>query len=50
MEAERFGLLLGDRCRGWLASPGTTAGAARRDDVAGRIGNALGGRGPIGFR
>ncbi|MFD9379785.1 toxin-antitoxin system, toxin component [Streptomyces sp. NPDC059999] len=50
MEAERFGLLLGDRCRGWLASPGTAAGAARRDDVAGRIGNALGGRGPIGFR
>ncbi|GAA3384799.1 hypothetical protein GCM10017750_60700 [Streptomyces racemochromogenes] len=47
IEAESFGLMLGDRCRPWLTG-GDAAGAARRSDVAGRIGNALGYRGPIG--
>lgn len=47
IEAERFGLMLGDRCRPWLAD-GESSGAGQRDGVAGRIGNALGYRGPIG--
>ncbi|MCX5379961.1 toxin-antitoxin system, toxin component [Streptomyces sp. NBC_00091] len=46
IEAESFGLMLGDRCRAWLT--GGDAPGARRNDVAGRIGNALGYRGPIG--
>lgn len=47
IEAESFGLMLGDRCRPWLVG-GDAPGAVRRNDVAGRIGNALGYRGPIG--
>ncbi|MCJ1676770.1 toxin-antitoxin system, toxin component [Streptomyces sp. APSN-46.1] len=47
IEAETFGLLLGDRCRAWL-SGGGAPGSVRRDDVAGRIGNTLGYRGPNG--
>ncbi|MCF3183076.1 toxin-antitoxin system, toxin component [Streptomyces polychromogenes] len=48
IEAERFGLMLGDRCRAWLAG-GESSAAGRRDGgVAGRIGSALGYRGPIG--
>ncbi|MEU3403315.1 toxin-antitoxin system, toxin component [Streptomyces sp. NPDC006670] len=47
IEAERFGLMLGDRCRPWLAGD-ESPGAGRRDGVAGRIGSALGYRGPIG--
>lgn len=45
--AERFGLMLGDRCRPWLAG-GESPGAGRRNGVAGRIGSSLGYRGPIG--
>ncbi|MDV6291226.1 hypothetical protein R2F25_38080 [Streptomyces sp. UP1A-1] len=39
--AEGFGLLLGSRMNAWLAAPG----AAPLDDVARRIGDALGYRG-----
>ncbi|GGR54459.1 toxin-antitoxin system, toxin component [Streptomyces griseomycini] len=39
--AEGFGLLMGSRMNAWLATPGTT----QLDDVARRIGNALGYRG-----
>ncbi|MBT2459439.1 toxin-antitoxin system, toxin component [Streptomyces sp. ISL-86] len=47
IEAETFGLLLGDRCRAWLPA-GDAPGTVRGNDVAGRIGNTLGYRGPIG--
>ncbi|MEU8436462.1 toxin-antitoxin system, toxin component [Streptomyces sp. NPDC029216] len=47
IQAETFGLMLGDRCRPWLTG-GDGPAAVRRNDVAGRIGNALGYRGPIG--
>ncbi|MFJ9343170.1 toxin-antitoxin system, toxin component [Streptomyces sp. NPDC101733] len=46
IEAESFGLMLGDKCRSWLT--GGKPGGVRRDDVAGRIGDALGYRGPMG--
>lgn len=42
--AEGFGLLLGSRMSSWLATPGTR----RLDDVARRIGAALGYNGPQG--
>ncbi|MFE9257038.1 toxin-antitoxin system, toxin component [Streptomyces sp. NPDC006879] len=46
-EAESFGLLLGSKCRPWLAgSAGRTP--VRRDDLAGRIEASLGYRGPQG--
>lgn len=48
IEAETFGLLLGDRCRAWLAGDDAATGPARRGGVAGRIGNTLGYRGPNG--
>ncbi|MEU3316980.1 toxin-antitoxin system, toxin component [Streptomyces sp. NPDC006662] len=47
IEAERFGLMLGDRCRPWLLGA-ETPGGGHGNGVAGRIGNALGYRGPLG--
>ncbi|MEU5163739.1 toxin-antitoxin system, toxin component [Streptomyces sp. NPDC020875] len=48
-EAESFGLLLGSRCRAWLAGPGPVGHGARpRDGLAGRIEASLGYRGPQG--
>ncbi|MFJ3669834.1 toxin-antitoxin system, toxin component [Streptomyces sp. NPDC090106] len=44
-EAERFGLLLASKCRGWLdGSPGR--GPVRQDRLAGRIETSLGYLGP----
>ncbi|MCX4524342.1 MULTISPECIES: toxin-antitoxin system, toxin component [unclassified Streptomyces] len=48
IEAETFGLLLGDRCRAWLSGGDGAPGSVRRHGVAGRIGNTLGYRGPNG--
>ncbi|MFJ5553279.1 MULTISPECIES: toxin-antitoxin system, toxin component [unclassified Streptomyces] len=46
-EAETFGLLLGSKCRAWL--PGSRrAGGAGLDQIAGRIEESLGYRGPRG--
>ncbi|MFE3093160.1 toxin-antitoxin system, toxin component [Streptomyces sp. NPDC059248] len=48
-EAESFGLLLGSRCRPWLAGRGSTGrGSHRRDGLAGRIEASLGYRGSQG--
>ncbi|QDY81371.1 toxin-antitoxin system, toxin component [Streptomyces qinzhouensis] len=48
-EAESFGVLLGSRCRTWLAGSGAAGrGAAPRDGLAGRIEASLGYRGPQG--
>ncbi|MFF3323695.1 toxin-antitoxin system, toxin component [Streptomyces sp. NPDC002889] len=46
-EAETFGLLLGSKCRSWLAGS-TGRGPVRRDGLAGRIEASLGYRGPQG--
>jgi hypothetical protein len=46
-EAESFGLLLGSKCRSWLAGS-TGRGPRRRDGLAGRIEASLGYRGPQG--
>ncbi|GGW24135.1 hypothetical protein GCM10010381_03800 [Streptomyces xantholiticus] len=46
-EAESFGLLLGSKCRAWLAGS-NGRGPVRRDGVAGRIEASLGYRGPQG--
>jgi hypothetical protein len=46
-EAESFGLLLGSKCRSWLAGS-TGRGPVRRDGLAGRIEASLGYRGPQG--
>ncbi|MEV6652053.1 toxin-antitoxin system, toxin component [Streptomyces sp. NPDC051219] len=46
-EAESFGLLLGSKCRPWLAGS-SARGPVRRDVLAGRIEAALGYRGPKG--
>jgi hypothetical protein len=46
-EAESFGLLLGSKCRSWLAGS-TGRGHLRRDGLAGRIEASLGYRGPQG--
>ncbi|MFF8841340.1 toxin-antitoxin system, toxin component [Streptomyces sp. NPDC015127] len=46
-EAESFGLLLGSKCRAWLAGQ-TGRGPVRRECVAGRIEASLGYRGPQG--
>ncbi|MEV4196461.1 toxin-antitoxin system, toxin component, partial [Streptomyces toxytricini] len=43
-EAETFGLLLGSRCRTWLAGAAHRA-PAQRDQLAGRIEASLGYRG-----
>ncbi|MCG8968446.1 toxin [Streptomyces sp. CL12-4] len=48
-EADRFGMLMGRRLRGWLEAPQDSVYAARDDDaegLAGRIGAALNYRGP----
>ncbi|MFD5449254.1 toxin [Streptomyces sp. NPDC003470] len=48
-EADRFGMLMGRRLRGWLEAPRDSVYAARDDDaegLAGRIGAALNYRGP----
>ncbi|MFG3099135.1 toxin [Streptomyces sp. NPDC048182] len=48
-EAERFGMLMGRRLRGWLEEPGEpAAGGEDADGLAGRIGAALNYRGPRG--
>ncbi|THA57023.1 toxin-antitoxin system, toxin component [Streptomyces sp. A1136] len=44
-EAETFGLLLGSRCRNWLAGSGGHRAPAQRDQLAGRIETSLGYRG-----
>ncbi|MEU3408003.1 MULTISPECIES: toxin-antitoxin system, toxin component [unclassified Streptomyces] len=44
-EAETFGLLLGSRCRTWLAGSSGGRPAGRRDELAGRIETSLGYRG-----
>ncbi|MFD4141029.1 toxin-antitoxin system, toxin component [Streptomyces sp. NPDC058572] len=46
-EAETFGLLLGSKCRSWLAGS-AGRGPVRRDGLAGRIEASLGYRGPQG--
>ncbi|MFF8958416.1 toxin-antitoxin system, toxin component [Streptomyces sp. NPDC014894] len=46
-EAESFGLLLGSKCRSWLAGS-TGRGPRRREGLAGRIEASLGYRGPQG--
>ncbi|MFE7171031.1 toxin-antitoxin system, toxin component [Streptomyces sp. NPDC057616] len=46
-EAESFGLLLGSRCRTWLAGSGQRA-PVQRDHLAGRIEASLGYLGPQG--
>jgi hypothetical protein len=46
-EAESFGLLLGSKCRAWLAGSGGR-GPVRRDGLAGRIEASLGYRGSQG--
>ncbi|MFJ8076893.1 toxin-antitoxin system, toxin component [Streptomyces sp. NPDC096176] len=46
-QAESFGLLLGSKCRAWLAGA-TGRGPVRRDGLAGRIEASLGYRGPQG--
>ncbi|MFI1015014.1 toxin-antitoxin system, toxin component [Streptomyces sp. NPDC020965] len=46
-EAESFGLLLGSKCRSWLAGS-TGRGPRQRDGLAGRIEASLGYRGPQG--
>ncbi|MBT2364450.1 toxin-antitoxin system, toxin component [Streptomyces sp. ISL-10] len=46
-EAESFGLLLGSKCRAWLAGS-TGRSPVRRECVAGRIEASLGYRGPQG--
>lgn len=48
-EAESFGVLLGSRCRSWLAGSGAAGrGPQPRDGLAGRIEASLGYRGPQG--
>ncbi|WP_267242565.1 toxin-antitoxin system, toxin component [Streptomyces sp. PR69] len=47
-EAESFGLLLGSKCRAWLADGCTGKGPVSRDGLAGRIEASLGYRGPQG--
>ncbi|MFG2715985.1 toxin-antitoxin system, toxin component [Streptomyces goshikiensis] len=44
-EAESFGLLLGSRCRSWLAGAAGHRAPAQRDQLAGRIETSLGYRG-----
>lgn len=46
-EAESFGLLLGSKCRAWLAGS-NGRGPVCRDGLEGRIGASLGYRGPQG--
>lgn len=46
-EAESFGLLLGSKCRAWLAGS-SGRGPVCRDGLEGRIGASLGYRGPQG--
>ncbi|MEV6398592.1 toxin-antitoxin system, toxin component [Streptomyces sp. NPDC051907] len=46
-DAESFGLLLGSKCRSWLAG-GAGRGRAPADGLAGRIEASLGYRGPQG--
>ena len=46
-QAESFGLLLGSKCRAWLAGS-NGRGPVRRDRLAGRIEASLGYRGPQG--
>ncbi len=46
-EAESFGLLLGSKCRFWLAGPPGRS-TLSRDGIAGRIEASLGYRGPQG--
>ena len=46
-DAESFGLLLGSKCRTWLAGS-ALRGPVRRDHLAGRIEASLGYRGPQG--
>ncbi|MEV7611729.1 toxin-antitoxin system, toxin component [Streptomyces sp. NPDC089799] len=47
-EAETFGLLLGSKCRAWLAGPACYRAPAQRDELADRIEASLGYRGPRG--
>ncbi|MCY0919461.1 MULTISPECIES: toxin-antitoxin system, toxin component [unclassified Streptomyces] len=44
-DAETFGLLLGSRCRTWLAGSSGQRAPAQRDQLAGRIETSLGYRG-----